>query len=324
MPSDREPTTYSQVFSLTEVISAPLIATVRGDFYAAKSFVRYLREYGFNPPPKDSPDEDFGTLRMVTFEYRTPSGWSQIQVPLISLVPLPLLQVSDAHFNYNIMILGSVTKPVSSRDPKAWAAERDGEFPAAPDEIKTSFAPLSAQKGEAPESTPNLVANMDISINMRQADLPAGIASLLQLVQGAIEGQSRTRLSFDKAGDDLRPEKQTAEYTVTVLERNMAPARGKKVSLRVAPAVELPFLAPLKLTRGTLIDQPEPLAVDAAADDSGRVAIEVACRSFPPERIEARVHAAAEIDMGSGQITTERATSQLRIFPNKTGGGTTT
>ncbi len=316
--------TYSQVFSLTEVISAPLIATVMGDFYAAKSFVRYLREYGFNPPPEGSLDEDFGTLRMVTFEYRTLSGWSQIQVPLISLVPLPLLQVSDAHFNYNIMILGSVSaKPASSRDPKVWS-ERGDAFSSAPNEIKASFAPLSPQKGEAPESTPNLVANMDVSINMRQADLPAGIASLLQLVQGAIEGQSRTRLYFDKARDDLRPDKQTAEYAVTVLDQRMAPARGKKVTLHVAPADELSFLEPLKLTCGTLVGQPEPLAIDAAADDSGRVAIEVACRGLPPKGIEAHVLATAEVDMGSGQSASERATSLLRVFPEKTGGGTTT
>ena len=204
--ADPDYTNYYQIVNLHDLFAAPIIATVDADFMAAIKFVEYIRKYGFDRDKtlKKSIDEDvvnWGKLKMVAFTYSTPyletnkKGKTvekyikhKIEVPALSLIPLPLLQVTEGDFDMNLRILGAVSKePV----PKLIAKdEEDGWDEIYPmddlkkTEVKASLAPLN-QREQSDELAPNLIANFKSKIKIRQADIPAGIAEILSITQEA-------------------------------------------------------------------------------------------------------------------------------------------
>src|SRR4051794_35936461 len=89
------------VFSLQDLIAAPVVALLDADAHAARRFADFLGDYGFGAD---------GALRTFTFHYSrtTPSGQSEVvsvAIPAIALIPLPALQVKDAQFRFGVRIL---------------------------------------------------------------------------------------------------------------------------------------------------------------------------------------------------------------------------
>lgn len=306
--------TYSQIFSLTELISAPLIATVQADFFAAERFVAYLREYGFEPQ-KGAPFQDFGKLRMVVFQYRTPNGWVEMQVPILSLIPLPLLQVSDADFHYNIRILGmaALSSEAEARDPGVRAqAGIPASVGANPENLYASMAPLRRQTEQDGE-TPTLVANMDINIRMRQADLPGGIATMLNVMQSAVEGSTRLRVALSPDVATISQENSTATFTARVRKQTGEPDPGHLIRFSLSPEFE--FLAPPVVTAGTEADRPSRASVQVYTDADGQAAIRVELAGQPRAETSLNVIAESELGFESGQYGPEQGKSLLQILP---------
>lgn len=180
---------YSQIYDIEQLFAIPLVATVNADIYAAKRFVNYLRQYGF----KNGEGDNWGELRTVKFTYNTTNAQGiivhhKIEIPIISLVPLPLLQVKNAEYKMEINILGRIqhVKPPQLTEPSDTDEydELDGE-----NRIKAMLSPL--KQSESNPLAPNLSANLRANITMRQADIPSGIATLLGLTQEANTGTSK-------------------------------------------------------------------------------------------------------------------------------------
>ncbi|MDJ0599821.1 MAG: DUF2589 domain-containing protein [Crocosphaera sp.] len=183
-----------KIISLGKLLSQPLISTLEADFYTAQRFVQFITEYGLekvdNVPPEEGENAALSQvsgsnlsgslkLKMVTFLYRQidPSDRQEklfrVQVPLISLIPLPLLQIERAEFDFNIRIFSEID--LSTRIARDGGLK--GESP--PQEPFVGFkARLSPAIGssESGEIAPTLDANMKIKVQMRQADLPGGLA----------------------------------------------------------------------------------------------------------------------------------------------------
>jgi hypothetical protein len=316
MNNDNE-TKYLQIFSLTDLISAPLIATVEGDFYAAERFVTYLRKYGFEPPDVGKP-WDFGKLRMVVFQYRTMDGWMEMQIPLISLIPLPLLSVSDASFEYNLKILGLISpagpNPTSSRDPKSLMQRPLGES-VEPKKIMGTFAPLRRQT-EAQEETPTFVANMDIKIQMRQSDLPAGIAAMLNVVQSAVEGTTRGRIRLDPDVSALTQNDPVADLRVMVLDRDNQPLRNYLFKIAATPRESAAHLREPEVVEGTLVSRVGEFELSALTSAEGVAVIRWERGKAPKVQTDVTVTAIAEVDFPGNQFGPTSVTALLQILPS--------
>jgi hypothetical protein len=310
---------YSQIFTLTELISAPLIATVQGDFYAAERFVTYLRKYGFEPPPAGKP-WDFGKLRMVVFQYNTPQGWMTMQIPLISLIPLPLLSVSDADFKYTLKILGMISPSPPTRDPQALLTAPLG-VPVEPNRIRGSFAALRPQNAEIPDTTPTLVANMDIRIQMRQSDLPAGIAAMLNVVQSAVEGSTRDRITLAPAVSALTEDNPSADLAVTIYDNNGDPAPNYTFGITATPREATAHLAPPDVVKGTLLSQTGEFSLSVMTDSKGEAAIRWTRGKAPDVQVNVTVTASASVAFPGGQFGPVSAAALLQILPSNAGPG---
>lgn len=200
-----------QIADLKYIIGAPLVATVDADSYAAQAFVNFIQQYGFESAthftkeelraagvdyPTVAGENQFGKLRMITFWYsydssenvKTKDGGVEkktvkrhvsVTLPVLSLIPMPILKITDAEYNFDIRITGVYDpSPPPSRGfiPLASAGDQ-AEVP----KLMATYTPLAAES-KAAALTPSLIANMKIKINVKQGDIPAGISSILNII----------------------------------------------------------------------------------------------------------------------------------------------
>lgn len=205
----------NHAINLSQLLSKPLISTLEADFYTAQRFFEFLTEIGLEEVLEENPTErntgDVSNndnlsssqsskklkLRMVTFEYeqidpkdRTRKPF-RLEVPLISLIPLPLLQIDKAEFDFNLRIFAEVNLNSKSASQGGLLKSRN---PSSDDESKTDNeyfkgfkARLSPSAGTSEKGgiTPTVDANMKIKVQMKQADLPGGLAYWMSTVNHA-------------------------------------------------------------------------------------------------------------------------------------------
>lgn len=193
MSSDKPTTTTSsQVMDLHQLIAAPLLATVDADSLAARRYLDYLCTVAFESYDRQSGRT--GPLRMLRFSYNssdaTGSRRRQVAVPLLSLVPLPLLHVQEAEFDFDINIMDAV----STREQEQFSFKEGRAVAPAGDEpgdglrIRASLAPQQSG-GRETAAQRSLTANMKVHVKMGQAGMPGGLSRLLNLAAGDAAGE---------------------------------------------------------------------------------------------------------------------------------------
>jgi hypothetical protein len=186
-----EETTSSRVIQLSTLFSAPLVAVIEADFLAAQRFASYIEHFGFTKDAAQSGDDgEYGTVRTVRFSHpratgNGTTGMATTEIPLLAMLPLPLLQVRDAEFSFDVRLLDFTTG--ESASPPSLRAQSAHESPPA------SAAPLVSRALLAPAGTSgdggtknSNSANMSVKLRMQQADLPAGISALLNAMNESI------------------------------------------------------------------------------------------------------------------------------------------
>jgi hypothetical protein len=145
---------------LKDIIGAPLRAIIEGEALAAQSTVDFIKTIGFLEP---KPGTDFfGSLRMITFTYQKPNlnpeikenQTFQISVPLLSIIPIPLIQISTSEIEFALNITETETKGTSPI-------------------LKSVFQNLS--------KTENY--QMKVKINIQQADVPVGLSKIFGIME---------------------------------------------------------------------------------------------------------------------------------------------
>jgi hypothetical protein len=175
---------------LYEIIGIPIGDMVRAEMQAAQASMEFIENVGFRRDPKGDRD-DLGELRFVTFRYQSPdlSGKAvthEVRVPLLSLVPLPLLQIARGEVELVARIESvrplALDSAVVSRPPGAseTLTARRHEFVASVDSLTTIDDPKLRD-----------VPRMRIKIEVRQSDLPVGIDSLLRKLEQNVADRAK-------------------------------------------------------------------------------------------------------------------------------------
>ena len=181
--------TSSQVMELQQLIAGPLIATIEADSLSAQKYLDYLMRIAFesyNPVTGET-----GALRMLTFSYMEQdvngSRKQTVHIPILTLVPLPLLQIQEADFDFDIKILDAL----SQTSEEKFSLE-EGKGVRAPQEdnglkLRVSLAPKQGEQSTPSNVQQSLSANMKVKVKMRQADMPAGLSNLLHLTANNVQ-----------------------------------------------------------------------------------------------------------------------------------------
>lgn len=178
----------SQVLELQQLIAGPLIATIEADALSAQKYLHYVLGVAFesyNPETGET-----GKLRMLTFSYNEQNGdhveRRVVNVPLLTLVPLPLLQVQEADFDFDIKILDALYETVDEKfsTEEGHAVKNSNQNSGF--KMRASLAPQQSERKTSGELQQSLTANMKVRVKMRQADMPAGMSNILHLTANNI------------------------------------------------------------------------------------------------------------------------------------------
>ena len=132
------------------LLGAPLKACVDAQAQAATATSDYIDRVCF----KYNPQTNVYETETISFTYTTDEGEKRITVPLISVMPIPYIQIRHVDLKF--------------------AAD-----------VSVSDGQLVAKKEENEEITTDFKSDLKVDINIKasSADMPMGVARLLQFMQ---------------------------------------------------------------------------------------------------------------------------------------------
>ena len=173
---------------LHDLLSAPLVALIRADAEAAQATLEYIETLGL----VQTADGD-QRLRMADFRYQRldeNNEYSEFvaSVPLLSLVPIPALQIQDAEIELSAKITDV------SEEPQPKVVGRDGvsalkpisRIGALPQATRFQMLAKPAASSAAKDQETREAFHLKIKVTLTQADVPMGMERLFSLMDQAM------------------------------------------------------------------------------------------------------------------------------------------
>jgi hypothetical protein len=190
--------------ALGELLGAAMVAVVQADALAARATLEFVETVGFRAGALDGEGDESASpesLRMAAFRYRKQDETGQVaefvaEVPILSLVSIPALQVKEAKFAFIAKIDGvAKTTPPTAPAPSAVAVAPTAVGIAQPalslvsgvrptaTQLIARPAPSSGAKTEEIRSTHHL----EVAVTLGQADVTVGLEKIFDLMSQAIQ-----------------------------------------------------------------------------------------------------------------------------------------
>jgi hypothetical protein len=175
------------------LIGGPLVAAIEAQAKAARTTVDFIKAVGFDK-------EDETKVNNITFSFMNgPSNngetpMMKLQVPLLSIVPIPFLRIE----NLDIHFKASLSQSMETKESETSSTERKGEVKASGGWF-TCKAEMSASISSKKDSSAtrdsrySVEYTMDINVHAVQDDIPAGLAKVLGLLNESMERQLQAR-----------------------------------------------------------------------------------------------------------------------------------
>lgn len=177
-----------QIMELKDLISGPLVATIDADSMSTRRYLSYLYELAFDSYNPET--GEVGNLRMLEFTYNVQDNGTQrqqrVSIPLMTLVPLPLLQVKEADFDFDIQIIDAVSADKYSTFSLKGKNDGEDQIPEGV-KLRVSMAASNIEGNMEKKVRQGLAANMKVKIKMQQADMPGGLSNLLNLTTNNLQ-----------------------------------------------------------------------------------------------------------------------------------------
>lgn len=169
--------------SFSQLIGSPMVAIIQAEAMAARATADFIESVGFVKDGSKG-DDGYGKLRTVTFTYSKQDvngeeRTEEVELPLLSLVPIPLLQVKDAQLAFNAKIIESVAE-------RAQLQTLVGERLKTP-ASQRAVSLMGIYKSGSTSTTDKVdsTADLKVTVNLAQSDVPAGLQQLFQIMENA-------------------------------------------------------------------------------------------------------------------------------------------
>lgn len=194
----------SQVMELQQLIAGPLIATIEADALSAHKYLDYLMRIAFESYDLESGKT--GKMRMLNFSFteQDVNGTQKksVSIPLLSLIPLPLLQIQEADFDFDIKIVDALSENTEETFSLEHGKVIKEQQEAIGLKMRASLAPQQSSGSREGELQQSLTANMKVKVKMRQADMPAGLSNLLHLTANNLQIEDEEINAAEEGGTD--------------------------------------------------------------------------------------------------------------------------
>lgn len=237
MPIDTTPSTVAttalQSIPFETLIGGPLDAAIKAEAKAAETSWTFIKEVGLQ--------EVNGQKKAVTVDFIYTSNGREVKliVPLLAIVPIPYISVDNITIDFKANISASST--VAQEDTSSQAIDAGGEG-----EVKVGWGPFSADikfhanysskkdSKATQESKYSVEYTMDIHVGASQADMPAGLASVLNILQSSITPTiPHANLQVSPKIINIDPSKDV-DYTVNITAFDNQGLRSKNSELTIA------------------------------------------------------------------------------------------
>jgi len=164
---------------LGSLMSGPLQAIIQAQAQAAQTTVEFIEQIGF----EGATENDLGSLRTITFHYTRLDAKGtlqkqQVEIPLLSLVNIPNIEVKDAQMEYAIKVASVESQSYQPLDGSDASFARISRL-LAPSKtaLKTTLGSLKSLQQQGKEDL-----QMKITMRVAKAELSEPVAALYERI----------------------------------------------------------------------------------------------------------------------------------------------
>lgn len=160
-----------------ELVGAQVRALIEGELEGAEESWRFIEQVGFRKEKDGNLVLQVVTFDMVRRDTDNQERTHTIQIPILTLVPLPLLTIEEANIDFHLRI---DNVKVASKRPESTSEPRSSDLPqllprTSRSTLMTRVARTSSKDGGT------VSADMKVTIRLKQSDFPVGIERLVNI-----------------------------------------------------------------------------------------------------------------------------------------------
>lgn len=177
-----------QAIPFGSIIGGPLKACIEAQAMAAQTSWQFIQEVGLNTNPETGEKEAVN----VSFQFMQNGRMAQLNVPLLTIVPIPYIAIQniDINFKANISASSSSVSETSSSQTVDAGANVSAKLSWGPFSVQADMkANYSSKKdSKATQSSQYSVEyTMDVAVKAGQDSMPAGLAKVLELLGSSMD-----------------------------------------------------------------------------------------------------------------------------------------
>jgi len=177
-----------QAIPFGSIIGSPLKACIEAQAMAAKTSWEFIQEVGLYEDPSTKEKKTVN----VSFSFIKEGRMAQINVPLLTIVPIPYIAIKDIDINFkaNISAASSTHSETSSSKSLDTKAEMQARLKLGPFSMSTKMnASYSSKKDSkaTSDSKYSVEYTMDVGVKAGQDSMPAGLAKVLELLGNSLD-----------------------------------------------------------------------------------------------------------------------------------------
>lgn len=202
-------TSALQAIPFGSMIGGPLKACIEAQAMAAQTSWQFIQEVGLNTNPQTGEKEAVN----VSFQFMQNGHMAQLNVPLLTIVPIPYIAVHsiDINFKANISASSSSVSEQTTSEAVDAGADITAKVGWGPFSVQANMKANYSSKKDS-KATQNsqysVEYTMDIAVKAGQDSMPAGLAKVLELLGSSLDvtdpnGTLELNLLKAKSGDRL-------------------------------------------------------------------------------------------------------------------------
>lgn len=177
-----------QAIPFGSIIGGPLKACIEAQAMAAQTSWQFIQEVGLNTDPNTGQKEAVN----VSFQFMQNGHMVQLNVPLLTIVPIPYIAIHDIDINFKANISASSSSVNEQSSSSALDAGAEASIGAKwgpfhmDAKMKANYSSKKDSKATQ-ESKYSVEYTMDVAVKAGQDSMPAGLAKVLELLGNTLD-----------------------------------------------------------------------------------------------------------------------------------------
>ena len=162
------------------LIGGPLNAAIEAQAKAANTTLEFIQNIGF----VDGGD----TVRNVTLKYMNGDVQKTLEVPILTMVPIPYIRIDDMSIQFKASISASSDQTQTDSSSSSWEGKVSGSARYLFFKAQMSASYSSKKDSSATKNSKYAVEyTIDVNVHAVQDDMPGGMSKVLSLLTESID-----------------------------------------------------------------------------------------------------------------------------------------